>query len=40
MTMNRDPVTLLARIAFTPLHLLFGGVMIVTALPMSPRRHD
>ncbi len=35
-----DPVTLLARIAFAPFHLLFSGVMIVLTLLMPPRRHD
>jgi hypothetical protein len=37
---KHDPVSLLARIAFVPIHLLFGGMMILMTLLMPARRHD
>ena len=37
---KHDPVTLLARIAFAPIHLLFNGMMILMTLLMPPRRPD
>jgi hypothetical protein len=37
--MRQDPTTLLARILFLPIHILFGGLMIVmTWIVPAPRR--